>query len=47
MRNVVEAAEEQREHRLASTSDIDQLSENDLMTVTRDDVREALARIRA
>ncbi|MGO3326919.1 type VII secretion AAA-ATPase EccA [Gordonia sp. (in: high G+C Gram-positive bacteria)] len=44
VRNVIEAAEEEREHRLASSTDIDLLSEADLMTLTGVDVRAALSR---
>ncbi|MCF8603100.1 type VII secretion AAA-ATPase EccA [Gordonia sp. HY442] len=44
VRNVIEAAEEEREHRLASSTDVDLLSETDLMTLTGPDVRAALSR---
>lgn len=46
VRNVVEAAEEERELRLATGPDLDRLSEMQLMTITGDDVRAALARLR-
>lgn len=43
-RNLIEAAEEEREHRLAMCDDpLAELSEADLMTITADDVRRALA----
>ncbi|MCF8609641.1 type VII secretion AAA-ATPase EccA [Gordonia sp. HY285] len=44
VRNLIEAAEEEREHRLATSDDIDALSEADLMTLTAADVRAALSR---
>ncbi|MFT3716061.1 MAG: AAA family ATPase [Gordonia sp. (in: high G+C Gram-positive bacteria)] len=44
VRNLIEAAEEEREHRLASSADLTALSEADLMTITGDDVQAALAR---
>ncbi|EGD53883.1 type VII secretion AAA-ATPase EccA [Gordonia neofelifaecis] len=43
VRNIVEAAEEERELRLARTSDLDTLTDADLMTITGDDVRAARA----
>ncbi|MFT4086301.1 MAG: type VII secretion AAA-ATPase EccA [Gordonia sp. (in: high G+C Gram-positive bacteria)] len=42
VRNVVEAAEEEREHRLASHDDLADLTTADLMTITAADVRAAL-----
>ncbi|GAA4680849.1 AAA family ATPase [Gordonia humi] len=44
VRNVIEAAEEEREHRLASSTDPDALTDADLMSLTGDDIRTALAR---
>ncbi|WOC12856.1 type VII secretion AAA-ATPase EccA [Gordonia sp. MP11Mi] len=44
VRNLIEAAEEEREHRLATSDDVDALSEADLMTLTAADVRAALSR---
>ena len=41
-RNLIEAAEEEREHRLAATDDLDALGEAELMTLTASDVRGAL-----
>ncbi|KXT58879.1 type VII secretion AAA-ATPase EccA [Gordonia sihwensis] len=43
VRNVVEAAEEERELRLARTAELAMLTESDLMTVTGADMRAALA----
>ncbi|AVL99632.1 type VII secretion AAA-ATPase EccA [Gordonia iterans] len=45
VRNVIEAAEEEREHRLADSGDVDRLSEADLMTITDTDVRKALTSV--
>ncbi len=45
VRNVIEAAEEEREHRLATRDDVDDLSEADLMTITDTDVRKALTSV--
>ncbi|MFT3660082.1 MAG: type VII secretion AAA-ATPase EccA [Gordonia sp. (in: high G+C Gram-positive bacteria)] len=44
-RNVIEAAEEEREHRLAESDALDDLTEADLMTLTDADVRRALATV--
>lgn len=44
-RNLVEAAEEEREHRLAEDTDLAALTEVDLMTITAPDVRRALATV--
>ncbi|WP_341267881.1 type VII secretion AAA-ATPase EccA [Gordonia malaquae] len=44
-RNLIEAAEEEREHRLAASDDLDSLTAVDLMTLTASDVRAALARV--
>lgn len=46
VRNVVEAAEEERELRLAAGPDPDKLSDTQLMTITGDDARNALAQLR-
>ncbi|GEE01187.1 ESX-1 secretion system protein EccA1 [Gordonia spumicola] len=45
VRNLIEAAEEEREHRLASSDDVAALTEADLMTLTASDVRAALVRV--
>ncbi|MEZ5211019.1 type VII secretion AAA-ATPase EccA [Gordonia sp. (in: high G+C Gram-positive bacteria)] len=42
VRNVIEAAEEEREHRLATRDDLDSLTETDLMTLDAADIRRAL-----
>ena len=42
VRNLIEAAEEEREHRLARSGDLSGLSEHDLMTITADDLRSAV-----
>lgn len=45
-RNLIEAAEDEREHRLALCDDpLAELSEADLMTITADDVRRAVAAV--
>ena len=46
VRNVIEAAEEERELRLALGADLGDLSDSALMTITGDDVRAALAGLR-
>ncbi|MDR2280748.1 MAG: type VII secretion AAA-ATPase EccA [Gordonia sp. (in: high G+C Gram-positive bacteria)] len=46
-RNLIEAAEEEREHRLASSADLDSLTDVDLMTITAFDVQTALTRVAA
>ncbi|GAA3956063.1 type VII secretion AAA-ATPase EccA [Gordonia caeni] len=43
VRNVLEAAEEEREHRLAAGNDLTGLTETELMTITAPDVHRALA----
>lgn len=45
VRNVIEAAEEEREHRLAGSGDLTCLTEADLMTITGPDIRRALAAV--
>ena len=44
-RNLIEAAEEEREHRLASSGSLDTLTDIDLMTLAASDVRAALSRL--
>ncbi|MEO9326778.1 type VII secretion AAA-ATPase EccA [Gordonia aurantiaca] len=43
IRNIVEAAEEEREYRLSTTADLESLSADDLMRIEVDDVRSALS----
>lgn len=42
VRNLIESAEEEREHRLAAHADLDALTEADLMTIDAADVRRSL-----
>ena len=42
VRNLIESAEEEREHRLAAHPDLDALTETDLMTIDVTDIRRAL-----
>lgn len=44
-RNLLEAAEEEREHRLATAADLSALTETDLMRIEAPDVRAALRRV--
>ncbi|MBM7367876.1 type VII secretion AAA-ATPase EccA [Gordonia hydrophobica] len=46
VRNVLEAAEEEREHRLAAGDDLAGLTDTELMTITASDVHRALATTR-
>ncbi|WP_132993070.1 type VII secretion AAA-ATPase EccA [Gordonia zhaorongruii] len=45
VRNLIEAAEEEREHRLAAASDLDALTDADLMTLTAADTRAAVSQV--